>query len=142
MHKRSRTNLTDDDYLLFPAKVHGYSLSDREWCMYIIHNFLNTFLILSCAVDFRIDDVTEIIWNPDIFGSLELDADNKYTIRALIESQCNEKAQFDDFVLGKGRGLIFNLHGSFSGLNTNKNKLKLFKSTRRRWKDFDSRSHF
>ncbi|THU75093.1 P-loop containing nucleoside triphosphate hydrolase protein [Dendrothele bispora CBS 962.96] len=84
---------TDDDYLLFPAKVHGYSLSDREW------------------LEFRLDDIAEVTWNPSIFDSLELDADNKYTIRALIESQCNERAQFDDFVLGKGRGLIFNLHG-------------------------------
>jgi len=29
----SRTTLTDEEYLMFPALVYGYSLSDREWCM-------------------------------------------------------------------------------------------------------------
>ncbi|THU97976.1 hypothetical protein K435DRAFT_886721 [Dendrothele bispora CBS 962.96] len=84
---------TDNDYLLFPAKVHGYSLSDQDW------------------LEFCLDDITEGTWNPSIFNSFELGANNKYTICALIESQCNERARFDVFVPGKGRGLIFNLRG-------------------------------
>ncbi|KAF5366989.1 hypothetical protein D9758_003945 [Tetrapyrgos nigripes] len=93
MTKRSRTTLTDNDFLLFAAKTYGYSLSEREW------------------LEFRVADLNEVKWNPSVFDSLQLDADNKYTVRALIESQCNDRMNFDDFVLGKGRGLIFNLHG-------------------------------
>jgi len=63
-------------------------------------------------VDFRVSDIKHIEWNPKIFDSLELDPETKYMIRALIETQSSEDMKFDDFILGKGKGCIFNLHGS------------------------------
>ncbi|THU99974.1 P-loop containing nucleoside triphosphate hydrolase protein [Dendrothele bispora CBS 962.96] len=89
----SRITLADDEYLLFSTLVYGYSLSNRAW------------------LEFRASDAQHVDWNPNIFDTLQIDSQTKYMIRALIETQCNDEVQFDDFVLGKGRGLIFNLYG-------------------------------
>ncbi|KAF5328270.1 hypothetical protein D9758_017845 [Tetrapyrgos nigripes] len=85
--------LKDEDFLLFPATVHGYALSDRKW------------------MHFRVSDVKDIYWNDKIFDNLELPQDTKEMILAMVKTQTSGKLKFDDFVLGKGMGLIFNLHG-------------------------------
>ncbi|KAF5357310.1 hypothetical protein D9758_005894 [Tetrapyrgos nigripes] len=89
----SRTVLTDEEYLIFSARLYGYSLSDRRW------------------LEFQVAEAKEISWNPDIFNSLELSQQTKHMVRALIESQGREDIKFDDFVQGKGQGLILNLSG-------------------------------
>ncbi|KAF5328273.1 hypothetical protein D9758_017849 [Tetrapyrgos nigripes] len=86
-------NLKEEDFLLFPTTVHGYALSDRKW------------------MEFRVSDVKDIYWNDKIFDNLELPQDTKEMILAMVKTQTSGKLKFDDFVLGKGMGLIFNLHG-------------------------------
>ncbi|KAF5335856.1 hypothetical protein D9758_016705 [Tetrapyrgos nigripes] len=77
-------NLKEEDFLLFPATVH---------------------------VEFKVSDVKDIYWNDKIFDNLELPQDTKEMILAMVKTQTSGKLKFDDFVLGKGMGLIFNLHG-------------------------------
>lgn len=52
--------------------------------------------------------VTDIEWNDDAFNQLAIDPDRKILIRGLIKSHAglNEERSVDDFVAGKGGGLI------------------------------------
>ncbi|KAK6337065.1 hypothetical protein TWF718_009851 [Orbilia javanica] len=86
--------LTDDEKLICVATIPGFTLDDHKvW------------------VDLYIDDIQDIQWNPEIFSKLVLPAETKQLIRGLVESHINEKNQFDDFIEGKGKGLIAVLHG-------------------------------
>lgn len=65
-----------------------------------------------------IGNVTEIQWQTDAFDNLVLPKEQKNLIKALVESHRgansspqNSGDQFDDFIVGKGRGLIINLFG-------------------------------
>ena len=67
---------------------------------------------------FVIDNVSEIQWQPDPFDNLVLPKEHKSLLKALVESHRgsnsgprNGEDQFDDFIVGKGRGLIINLFG-------------------------------
>jgi len=65
-------------------------------------------------LEFRIDDVKEITWSKDMFSRLDLQRNSKKFLKSLVESHASSKdvdSIFDDFVPGKGLGMIFNLHG-------------------------------
>ncbi|KAF3187224.1 hypothetical protein TWF225_004378 [Orbilia oligospora] len=86
--------LTDDEKLICTAVIPAFTLDDHK-------TWLEVF----------IDDIQDIEWNPEIFSKLVLPAETKQLIRGLVESHINEKSQFDDFIEGKGKGLISVLHG-------------------------------
>lgn len=63
---------------------------------------------------FVVDQITEIQWQTDAFDNLVLPKEQKDLIKALVESHrgtMDSQDQFDDFIVGKGRGLIINLFG-------------------------------
>ncbi|OBZ76844.1 ATPase family AAA domain-containing protein 3B [Grifola frondosa] len=90
--QRLDTELTEDELLLTPAVVYGFSLSDKIW------------------LEFNIEHVTEIIWNDEAFSNLVLPAGRKTLLQSLVEAH-NSDLGFDDFVQGKGHGLVINLFG-------------------------------
>lgn len=57
--------------------------------------------------------MTDIDWNDDGFNNLAIDPDRKTLIQGLVKSHASqkEKQSADDFVAGKGGGLIINLFG-------------------------------
>ena len=56
--------------------------------------------------------VTAIAWNPETFAGLVLPAERKTLLRSLIEAHdADGGSGFDDFVRGKGQGLVINLFG-------------------------------
>ncbi|RVD89621.1 uncharacterized protein DFL_000620 [Arthrobotrys flagrans] len=86
--------LTDDEKLICTAVIPGFTLDDHKiW------------------LDLYIDDIQDIDWNPEIFSKLVLPAETKQLIRGLVESHISGENQFDDFIEGKGKGLIAVLHG-------------------------------
>ena len=85
--------ITEDQALLAPARVRGYSLTNKTW----------TFFLL--------DRLSEVRWNTDAFSSLEIDPTTKTYIRSLVESHSSEDNVFDDVITDKGKGLIMLLHG-------------------------------
>ncbi|TFY60688.1 hypothetical protein EVG20_g7330 [Dentipellis fragilis] len=96
----SRMEIRDHEYMLMSPRIYGWSLTDRQW------------------LTFSVDSVGDIEWSPSMFDQLDMDTDNKGILRALVEehagrgSEADKNAvKFDDFVHGKGMGLIFNLHG-------------------------------
>ncbi|KAF7341709.1 AAA domain-containing protein [Mycena sanguinolenta] len=84
--------LTAEDLLLTPTIVYGFSLSDKIW------------------LEFDVTKVLPVQWNEDAFANLVLPADRKTLLRSLVEAH-HEEAGFDDFVKGKGAGLVVNLFG-------------------------------
>ncbi|KAF3760466.1 hypothetical protein M406DRAFT_47189 [Cryphonectria parasitica EP155] len=91
--------LTEEDLLLASAMVRGYSMTAKRF------------------LEFSIDNVSEITWNPQCFDQLVLDATTKKTVQALVYTHSqrglNPAAEdgFDDIVKGKGQGLVCVLHG-------------------------------
>ncbi|KAJ7879172.1 P-loop containing nucleoside triphosphate hydrolase protein [Mycena leptocephala] len=87
-------NLKDDIMLATPI-VNGFSLVDKRW------------------FKFNVECVTDIEWNDDGFNNLAINPDRRALIKALVNSHANlkEKRSVDDFVTGKGVGLIVNLFG-------------------------------
>ena len=55
-----------------------------------------------------VDDITEIVWNPSSFDNLAIPATKKNVITALAKAHISRASNdiIDDFVEGKGQGLI------------------------------------
>ncbi|OSC99323.1 P-loop containing nucleoside triphosphate hydrolase protein [Trametes coccinea BRFM310] len=84
--------LTDDDYLLATPILYGYSLTDKIW------------------LELNVQHVQPIVWNEEAFDNLVLADDRKHLLRSLVDAHSVDLG-FDDFVQGKGQGLIINLFG-------------------------------
>ena len=61
-------------------------------------------------VEFNVQHITPIEWNPETFEGLVLPADRKNLLRSLVEAHDSDSV-FDDFVRGKGQGLVISLFG-------------------------------
>ena len=59
-------------------------------------------------MEFAVADITEVCWNRLLLDHLAIKADRKKLIQALTASHMSQAPDysFDDFVAGKGRGLI------------------------------------
>lgn len=86
--------LTDNELVLATPIVYGFALDDHKWC------------------ELDIDLVEEIVWNDAAFANLVLPEDKKRLIQALVEAHSEkDRIGFDDFIVGKGQGLVINLFG-------------------------------
>ncbi|KAA1473223.1 P-loop containing nucleoside triphosphate hydrolase protein [Dentipellis sp. KUC8613] len=99
-NSESRREVRDDEYMLMSPRIYGWSLNDHRWLV------------------FSVDNVCDIEWSSSMFDQLDMEAGNKGILRALVEEHASRRSEvdenadtFDDFVHGKGMGLIFNLHG-------------------------------
>ncbi|KAF2726995.1 P-loop containing nucleoside triphosphate hydrolase protein [Polyplosphaeria fusca] len=93
--KNTKSALTDEELLLADSKVRGYSLRDKKW------------------FQFFIDSTHDIVWQGDAFKSLVAPPDQKDLVLAVAQSQIQAHQQdtFDDFIQGKGQGVIMLLAG-------------------------------
>ncbi|KAL5444997.1 hypothetical protein PMIN06_008203 [Paraphaeosphaeria minitans] len=85
--------LTAEQRIVASATVRGYSLRDKKWC------------------SFFIDSICDIVWNLDAFASLVAPQEQKDLIPYFAESQVKSRDDFDDFIQGKGQGIIMLLAG-------------------------------
>jgi len=69
-------------------------------------------LIYNYTVGFNVNFVEPIQWNEGCMDNLAVDDDQKLLLQSLISSH-TEGNQVDDFIKGKGLGLVFNLFGMF-----------------------------
>ena len=86
-------SLKDDDYLICDHVIPGFSLVDKRWCF------------------FSVNLVKDVEYNMTAFESLMLDRMNKQMILSLVKVHTGSGVSFDDVIKGKGKGLIFLLHG-------------------------------
>jgi len=63
------------------------------------------------AVEFNVEKIQPIEWNDEAFANLVLPSDRKMLLQSLVEAHNAELSGFDDFIKGKGRGLVVNLFG-------------------------------
>lgn len=103
-HPYAKASLTEDQFVLLPPRVYGYSLLERSW------------------FPLNIDLVDDIKVQPgNGFDNLVLPGDHKHIMQALVKNHTRGsrptsgkaiKPDFStDLVRGKGRGLIILLHG-------------------------------
>ncbi|KAI0658105.1 P-loop containing nucleoside triphosphate hydrolase protein [Cubamyces menziesii] len=90
--KNEELELKDEDLLLASPILYGYSLTDKIW------------------LEFNVTHVQPIVWNEEAFTNLVLADDRKHLLRSLVDAHSADLG-FDDFVQGKGQGLIINLFG-------------------------------
>jgi hypothetical protein len=89
----SADGLSEEDLLICHYEVPGYSLASKTWGA------------------FHIDHIQEIDYNIDAFSNLVFAEDKKRLIRSLVQQRSSQDEGFDDHIKGKGKGLIFLLHG-------------------------------
>ncbi|KAF7798033.1 hypothetical protein EIP86_009245 [Pleurotus ostreatoroseus] len=77
-----KVELTEEEYMLMPAKLFGFGLADREWLV------------------FNVGHVKDIEWNTQAFEHLDIHEDKKDIVKTLILSHTQKASQFDDFVQG------------------------------------------
>lgn len=65
---------------------------------------------MAFTVEFNVAAVSEIQWNDEAFQNLVLPEGRKTLLKSLVEAH-NANPGFDDFVKGKGHGLVINLFG-------------------------------
>ncbi|KAH0541618.1 hypothetical protein FGG08_003908 [Glutinoglossum americanum] len=85
--------LTNDDYLICHHLMPGFALVDKRWCY------------------FRVDLIKDVEYNSEAFGALMLEKEQKDMILSLVKIHTDERLSFDDVIKGKGKGMVFLLHG-------------------------------
>ncbi|KAE8354560.1 P-loop containing nucleoside triphosphate hydrolase protein [Aspergillus coremiiformis] len=94
---RPRTKTLDDERQILATPVlRGYSLADKEW------------------LEFNVDGVKDIVWDPQAFTSLVLPPELqsfKTLILGIADAQLRQRKDVDDSVQAKGRGFIVQLSG-------------------------------
>ncbi|ETS75830.1 hypothetical protein PFICI_12774 [Pestalotiopsis fici W106-1] len=85
---------SDEDYLIASSVVLGFAFNEKLW------------------VELSVSGVKEISWNESAYESLVLQPKTKDVVKALVESHKYHAAEnIDDVIQGKGKGLVFVLHG-------------------------------
>ncbi|CAJ2512490.1 Uu.00g055050.m01.CDS01 [Anthostomella pinea] len=85
---------TDEQYLITSPVVMGFAFCGKKW------------------LEFTVSDIKDITWNGSAYDDLVMQARNKELVEALIRSHNDHAAErMDDIIAGKGRGLVFVLHG-------------------------------
>lgn len=90
----ANAELSDEEIITCCHSIPGYSLDLKVWGL------------------FSVTDVTEVAYNDKAFHGLVLQEQSKRLISSLLERQDYQQEDgFDDLIQGKGKGLIFLLHG-------------------------------
>lgn len=61
-------------------------------------------------MEFNVEKIQDVDWNQDAFENLVLPGDRKNLLQSLVEAH-HKEIGFDDFIKGKGHGLVVNLFG-------------------------------
>ncbi|KAG8158829.1 hypothetical protein KVR01_011272 [Diaporthe batatas] len=85
--------LDESDLILAVPKVKGFALENKSW-----HKF-------------NIDGLRPISWNHGILENLVLETEEKSLLLALVSQHGVSDHVFDDFIQGKGKGMILLLGG-------------------------------
>jgi hypothetical protein len=90
---KDHLNLSEEELLLCCHEVRGFSLVWRKWAT------------------LHVDNIEEVQFNTGAFDQLVFSEEKKDLILSLVNQQHEDGAGFDDMIQGKGRGLVFLLHG-------------------------------
>lgn len=89
--------MSEEQLLICSPTVLGFSLGDKIY------------------LEFSVEHIRNIVFNPTAFDSLVLPEKQKTIVRALVESHTDKSGKkrpgIDDIIKGKGQGLVAVLHG-------------------------------
>ncbi|PQE13758.1 AAA family ATPase protein [Rutstroemia sp. NJR-2017a BVV2] len=92
--EEARQRFSDEDSLTCHHSIPGFSLEARTWGMFLVSN------------------IKEVVYNDDAFHNLVLAEEKKRLISSLVQQQSSHEGDgYDDLIQGKGKGIIFLLHG-------------------------------
>ena len=94
MEKEEHLQLSDDQLSICHYEVAGFAFSQKRWCL------------------FNIDSIREVEYNMEAFEFLRLPKGQKEIIHSLVKVHKDERLVFDDVIKGKGKGMVFLLHGT------------------------------
>jgi len=106
-------DISGEDLLLASTVVFGFSLSDKVWCEHGLSFSSFSFQLNypdAPTVEFDVENIQDVEWNEDAFANLVLPSDRKHLLQSLVEAH-HQELGFDDFIKGKGHGLVVNLFG-------------------------------
>lgn len=104
-------DLKEDDLLFAPPVLYGFSLADKQWRKSFI--FTPSVCLTRPAVEFAVDFIESFDWNKEAYENLVIPPEQKSVLTTLVEAHSSGPAsQIDDFVKGKGMGLVINLYGN------------------------------
>ena len=86
-------DLCEENLLICPHQIPAFELAKKRWGL------------------FDVSRLKVVEYNKDAFANLVLATDMKRTLSSLVRLQEGDYAQFDDLIVGKGKGLIILLHG-------------------------------
>ena len=84
---------SDENYMICDRTVPGFCFATKQWLM------------------FDAASIKDVDFNKKAFETLLLPPDQKSMIHSLVRVHTNEGPGFDDVIKGKGKGIIFLLHG-------------------------------
>lgn len=85
--------LSKDQRLTCSPFVPAFSLSARRWGLVLLR------------------ELEGVKWNNEVYDKLQIDSHVKQAVHTIVKSHSKKSTEFDDFIQGKGRGLVFLLHG-------------------------------
>ncbi|KAG2060600.1 P-loop containing nucleoside triphosphate hydrolase protein [Suillus hirtellus] len=88
-----RAELEEEQYMICTPVIMGFYFRTRQWG------------------GFALDCLRDVSWSLEPFDRLVLDNRHKELIHALVEQHASRASSFDDFVEGKGKGLVELLAG-------------------------------
>jgi hypothetical protein len=92
--EEAHQRFSDEDCLTCYHSLPGFSLETRTWGMFLVSN------------------IKEVAYNDDAFPNLVLTEEKKRLISSLVQQQSSQEGDgYDDLIQGKGKGIIFLLHG-------------------------------
>lgn len=86
-------HLSNDELLICHHQITGFSLVDKRWCF------------------FEVELIRDVNYNLNAFETLLLPAEQKQMLHSLVKLHAAKRLTFDDIIKGKGKGMIFLLHG-------------------------------
>lgn len=86
-------NFSNENYMICDRTVPGFCFTNKDWYM------------------FDVELVEKVQFNTKAFEALLLPPEQKSMIHSLVKIHANDDASFDDVIKGKGKGMIFLLHG-------------------------------
>jgi hypothetical protein len=90
---KDHLRMEDDEYIICHNQIPGFALHEKKWAF------------------FDVDLVKEVELNVDAWSSLMMNEHQKRMILSLVQVHQHERLGFDDVIKGKGKGMIFLLHG-------------------------------
>jgi hypothetical protein len=90
---KAHLDMEDDEYMICHSKIPGFALNEKQWAF------------------FDVDLIEDMELNVDAWNSLLMNEHQKRMILSLVQVHEDDRVGFDDVIKGKGKGMIFLLHG-------------------------------